>query len=67
MVFKSETFDLQLIYKLQYLQFTKKDTGEGNPQNFMNKGEYLYLTDTGQVGSKGLSNDDIEKMLQVML
>lgn len=67
MVFKSETFDLSFVYKLQYLQFTKKDTGEGNPQNFMNKGEYLYLTDAGQVGSKGLSNDDIEKMLQVML
>jgi len=64
MPFKSETFDLQLIYKLQYLRFTKKQSVEGNPDNFMNKGEYVYVTDNGQIGHKGLTIDIVEKMLE---
>lgn len=64
MPFKSETFDLCLVHKLQHLQFTKKQSMEGNPDNFMKKGEYVYITDTGQVGSKGLDNSQVQEMLK---
>jgi DNA polymerase elongation subunit (family B) len=64
MPFKSETFDLKLVHKLQYVQFVKKNSALGDPQNFMKKGEYLYVTETGQVGSKGISDEDMYKMLE---
>ena len=64
MVFKSETFDLELVSKLQYLQFTRQND---NPENkFLIKGSYAYMTESGKIGYKGMTSEDARKMLQVI-
>lgn len=65
MPFKSETFDLKLVHKLQHLQFIRQNDNPENP--FLKKGEYFYVTEDGQIGSKGVTNEDIQKMMKVIL
>lgn len=65
MPFKSETFDLLPVCGIQYIQFARKRSGgPGDQGNFMKKGEYFYITDDGQTVIKGLSNDEVQRMME---
>jgi hypothetical protein len=65
MPFKSETFDLLLYDKLQYLQFIKQQPDNvDNP--FMSKGQYVYVTSNGHVGSKGVTTEQVQEVLRVI-
>lgn len=60
MPFPSETFNLELCAQLSYLRFFKNP----NPADpFLRKGEYVYVTDTGLVGNKGVSENIVKRIL----
>lgn len=60
MPFPSESFDLNLKDMLRYIEFFKND----NPNHpFLRKGEYVYVNNDGFVGSKGVSDDIVQKVI----
>lgn len=61
MVYPNPEFDLTIKETLKYIQFVNK----GSEKNtvFMYKGQYVYISDDGKVYSKGISNEEVTKML----
>lgn len=61
MSFPSETFSLEVIDELSYIQFFNK--GSEKNHSFMYKGEYVYITSSGEVFSKGVTSEEISKVV----
>lgn len=61
MVYPNPDFDLNLKENIKYIQFINK--GSENNTVFMYKGQYVYMSEDGQIYSKGVSNEEVAKIL----
>lgn len=59
MTFPSDTFDLLLCDELRYLKFFRYKPNEP----FLHKGKYLYINTDGFIGSKGVDEQMVSKVL----
>ena len=62
MSFPSETFKLEVIDELSYVQFFNK--GGDKNHVFMYKGQYVYINKDGEVFSKGVNNTEISNAVK---
>jgi len=63
MSFPSETFDLLLCEELSYLKFFKNPTPK---DPFLRKGEYVYITRNGLIGSEGVDALRVQQVIGVV-